>query len=135
MKDMFTSVQYGTDQQKKQLALQAIMQKAQELGPTNPAYIKIKQKILDQLNKVLDPKKHRQMKMVEKNQSDNRGDYFALSKSVRGLQERSAQLVYSLFPVNEETKATDADQLYKNAQKQIQTNIADSYQRKRHKSS
>lgn len=131
MKDMFTSVQYGTDQQKKQLALQAIMQKAQELGPTNPAYIKIKQKILDQLNKVLDPKKHRQMKMVEKNQSDNRGDYFALSKSVRGLQERSAQLVYSLFPVNEETKATDADQLYKNAQKQIQTNIADSYQRKK----
>jgi len=84
MKDMFTSVQYGTDQQKKQLALQAIMQKAQELGPTNPAYIKIKQKILDQLNKVLDPKKHRQMKMVEKNQSDNRGDYFALSKSGRG---------------------------------------------------
>jgi len=131
MKDMFTSVQYGTDQQKKQLALQAIMQKAQELGPTNPAYIKIKQKILDQLNKVLDPKKHRQMKMVEKNQSDNRGDYFALSKSVRGLQERNAQLVYSLFPVNEETKATDADQLYKNAQKQIQTNIADSYQRKK----
>lgn len=131
MKDMFTSVQYGTDQQKKQLALQAIMQKAQELGPTNPAYIKIKQKILDQLNKVLDPKKHRQMKMVEKNQSDNRGDYYALSKSVRGLQERSAQLVYSLFPVNEETKATDADQLYKNAQKQIQTNIADSYQRKK----
>ena len=131
MKDMFTSVEYGTDQQKKQLALQAIMQKAQELGPTNPAYIKIKQKILDQLNKVLDPKKHRQMKMVEKNQSDNRGDYFALSKSVRGLQERNAQLVYSLFPVNEETKATDADQLYKNAQKQIQTNIADSYQRKK----
>lgn len=131
MKDMFTSVEYGTDQQKKQLALQAIMQKAQELGPTNPAYIKIKQKILDQLDKVLDPKKHRQMKMVEKNQSDNRGDYFALSKSVRGLQERSAQLVYSLFPVNEETKATDADQLYKNAQKQIQTNIADSYQRKK----
>jgi len=131
MKDMFTSVQYGTDQQKKQLALQAIMQKAQELGPTNPAYIKIKEKILDQLNKVLDPKRHRQMKMVEKNQSDNRGDYYALSKSVRGLQERSAQLVYSLFPVNEETKATDADQLYKNAQKQIQTNIADSYQRKK----
>jgi hypothetical protein len=50
---------------------------------------------------------------------------------VRGLNEASARLVSSLFPVNEETKADDADRMYKNAQKQIRTNIPNSLQQKK----
>ena len=107
------------------------MQKAQELGPTNPAYLKFKDQVITQLERVLDPKKYRQIKMVQKNQAQNRGDYFALSKQVRGLNEASARLVSSLFPVNEETKPEDADRMYKNAQKQIRTNIPNSLQQKK----
>jgi hypothetical protein len=131
VQDIFMSVQYATPEEKKQMALQAIMQKAQELGSSNPAYIKAKEQILDQLQRVLDPQKYKQMKLVEKNQTENKGDYYALSKSVRGLQEKNAQLTYSLFPVNEQTKPEEADQFYKNAQKQIQQSIADSFQRKK----
>lgn len=127
----FDPVKFGTPMQKKQLALEMIMQKAQELGPTNPAYLKFKDQVIQQLERVLDPKKYRQIKMVEKNQAENRGDYFALSKQVRGLNESNATLVSSLFPVNEETKAEDADRLYKNAQKQIKTNIPNSLQQKK----
>lgn len=131
MASMFDSVRFGTAQQKQQLALKMIMEKAQELGPTNPAYLKVKKSILKQLEKVLDPKKARQQRLVEKNQSDNRGDYFALARQVRGLKEQNAQLVFSLFPVNQESKAEEADGLYKNAQKQIATNISDRLQRKK----
>lgn len=127
----FDPVKFGTPMQKKQLALEMIMQKAQELGPTNPAYLKFKDQVIQQLERVLDPKKYRQIKMVEKNQAENRGDYFALSRQVRGLNESNATLVSSLFPVNEETKAEDADRLYKNAQKQIKTNIPNSLQQKK----
>lgn len=127
----FDPVKFGTPMQKKQLALEMIMQKAQELGPTNPAYLKFKDQVIQQLERVLDPKKYRQIKIVEKNQAENRGDYFALSKQVRGLNESNATLVSSLFPVNEETKAEDADRLYKNAQKQIKTNIPNSLQQKK----
>lgn len=127
----FEPVKFGTPMQKKQLALEMIMQKAQELGPTNPAYLKFKDQVITQLERVLDPKKYRQIKMVQKNQAQNRGDYFALSKQVRGLNEVSARLVSSLFPVNEETKPEDADRMYKNAQKQIRTNIPNSLQQKK----
>jgi hypothetical protein len=127
----FEPVKFGTPMQKKQLALEMIMQKAQELGPTNPAYLKFKDQVITQLERVLDPKKYRQIKMVQKNQAQNRGDYFALSKQVRGLNEASARLVSSLFPVNEETKPEDADRMYKNAQKQIRTNVPNSLQQKK----
>ena len=127
----FDPVKFGTPMQKKQLALEMIMQKAQELGPSNPAYLKYKDQVIQQLERVLDPKKYRQIKMVEKNQAQNRGDYMALSKQVRGLNETSARLVSSLFPVNEETKPEDADRMYKNAQKQIRTNIPNSLQQKK----
>ena len=131
MASMFDPIKFGTAQEKQQLALKMIMEKAQELGPTNPAYLKVKKSILKQLEKVLDPKKARQQRLIEKNQSDNRGDYFALSREVRGLKEQNAQLVFSLFPVNQESKAEEADGLYKNAQKQIATNISDRLQRKK----
>jgi hypothetical protein len=131
LKAEFDPVKFGTPMQKKQLALEMIMQKAQELGPSNPAYLKYKDQVIQQLDRVLDPKKYRQIKMVEKNQAQNRGDYMALSKQVRGLNEASARLVSSLFPVNEETKAEDADRMYKNAQKQIRTNIPNSLQQKK----
>ena len=131
MASMFDPIKFGTAQEKQQLALKMIMEKAQELGPTNPAYLKVKKSILKQLEKVLDPKKARQQRLVEKNQSDNRGDYFALSRDVRGLKEQNARLVFSLFPVNQESKAEEADGLYKNAQKQIATNISDRLQRKK----
>ena len=131
LKQEFDPVKFGTPMQKKQLALEMIMQKAQELGPSNPAYLKFKDQVIQELDRVLDPKKYRQIKMVEKNQAQNRGDYMALSKQVRGLNETSARLVSSLFPVNEETKADDADRMYKNAQKQIRTNIPNSLQQKK----
>jgi len=131
LKAEFDPVKFGTPMQKKQLALEMIMQKAQELGPSNPAYLKFKDQVIQELDRVLDPKKYRQIKMVEKNQARNRGDYMALSKQVRGLNETSARLVSSLFPVNEETKPEDADRMYKNAQKQIRTNIPNSLQQKK----
>lgn len=131
MASMFDPIKFGTAQEKQQLALKMIMEKAQELGPTNPAYLKIKKAILKQLEKVLDPKKARQQRLVEKNQSDNRGDYFALSREVRGLKEQNAQLVFSLFGVNEDTKPEQADVLYKSAKNQIATKITDRLQRKK----
>ena len=127
----FDPVKFGTANQKKQVAIQLLMQKAKELGPTNPVYLRLKDKVINQLERVLDPKVYKQQKIVEKNQSQNRGDYYALSKEVRGLQEKNAQLVYSLFGVNEETKLEDADNLYKSAQKQIKTNISDKSQQKK----
>jgi hypothetical protein len=131
MASMFDPVKFGTAQEKQQLALKMIMEKAQELGPTNPAYLKIKKAILKQLEKELDPKKARQQRLVEKNQSDNRGDYFALSREVRGLKEQNAKLVLSLFPVNEDTKPEQADVLYKSAKKQIATKITNRLQSKK----
>lgn len=128
---IFEPVKFGTEQQKKEAALQFLMQKAQEMGVSNPAYLKLKDKVIEQLTRTLDPKKFKQIKLVEKNQSKNRGDYFGLASAVGGLKEQNANLVYSLFPINEQTKASEADALYKNAQKQIDTNISDSVQRKK----
>jgi len=128
---IFEPVKFGTEQQKKEAALQFLMQKAQEMGVSNPAYLKLKDKVIEQLTRTLDPKKFKQIKLVEKNQAKNRGDYFGLASVVGGLKEQIANLVYSLFPINEQTKASEADALYKNAQKQIDTNISDSVQRKK----
>jgi len=126
----FSDVQFGTPQQKQQRALQMIMEASQRLGPSNPEYQREKAKILQQLQKVMDPSQFRKQRKVERIMDKDPKNYMALAGAVRGLSEQNARLVTSLFPVSSDMKMDEIDKLYKSAQKEIATKLANPQRKK-----
>jgi hypothetical protein len=126
----FSDVQFGTPQQKQQRALQMIMEASQRLGPSNPEYQREKAKILQQLQKVMDPSQFRKQRKVERIMDKDPKNYMALASAVRGLSEPNARLVTSLFPVSSDMKMDEIDKLYKSAQKEIATKLANPQRKK-----
>jgi len=126
----FSDVQFGTPQQKQQRALQMIMEASQRLGPSNPEYQREKAKILQQLQKVMDPSQFRKQRKVERIMDKDPKNYMALAGAVRGLSEQNARLVTSLFPVSSDMKMEEIDKLYKSAQKEIATKLANPQRKK-----
>lgn len=119
----FADVQFGTAAQKQRRALELIIDASKQMGPTSPDYEKAKAQILTELQKTMDPKQYRKQKKVERVMDKNPKDYMALAKTVRGLSEKDAQLVMSLFAPSSDTKLEEVDRLYKSAQKEITSNL------------
>jgi hypothetical protein len=119
----FEDVKFGTAAQKQRRALELIIDASKEMGPTSPEYNKAKVQILTELQKTMDPKEYRKQKKVERVMDKNPKDYMALAKTVRGLSDKDAQLVMSLFPVSSDMKIEEIDKLYKSAQKELTTNL------------
>lgn len=118
----FEDVKFGTAAQKQRRALELIIDASKEMGPTSPEYNKAKVQILTELQKTMDPKEYRKQKKVERVMDKNPKDYMALAKTVRGLSEKDARLVMSLFAVSSDTKLEDIDKLYKSARNEISNN-------------
>lgn len=118
----FEDVKFGTAAQKQRRALELIIDASKEMGPTSPEYNKAKMQILTELQKTMDPKEYRKQKKVERVMDKNPKDYMALAKTVRGLSEKDARLVMSLFAVSSDTKLEDIDKLYKSARNEISNN-------------
>jgi hypothetical protein len=118
----FEDVKFGTAAQKQSRALELIINASKEMGPTSPEYNKAKVQILTELQKTMDPKEFRKQKKVERVMDKNPKDYMALAKTVRGLSEKDARLVMSLFAVSSDTKLEDIDKLYKSARNEISNN-------------
>jgi len=118
----FEDVKFGTAAQKQRRALELIIDASREMGPTSPEYNKAKRQILTELQKTMDPKEYRKQKKVERVMDKNPKDYMALAKTVRGLSEKDARLVMSLFAVSSDTKLEDIDKLYKSARNEISNN-------------
>jgi len=119
----FEDVKFGTTAQKQRRALELIIDASKEMGPTSPEYNKAKVQILSELQKTMDPKEYRKQKKVERVMDKNPKDYMALAKTVRGLSDKDAQLVMSLFPVSSDMKIEEIDQLYKSAQRELTSNL------------
>lgn len=119
----FEDVKFGTAAQKQRRALELIIDASKQMGPTSPEYNKAKVQILSELQKTMDPKEYRKQKKVERVMDKNPKDYMALAKTVRGLSDKDAQLVMSLFPVSSDMKIEEIDKLYKSAQKELTTNL------------
>jgi hypothetical protein len=119
----FEDVKFGTAAQKQRRALELIIDASKEMGPTSPEYNKAKVQILTELQKTMDPKEYRKQKKVERVMDKNPKDYMALAKTVRGLSDKDAQLVMSLFTVSSDMKIEEIDKLYKSAQKELTTNL------------
>jgi len=119
----FEDVKFGTAAQKQRRALELIIDASKQMGPTSPEYNKAKVQILTELQKTMDPKEYRKQKKVERVMDKNPKDYMALAKTVRGLSDKDAQLVMSLFPVSSDMKIEEIDRLYKSAQKELTSNL------------
>ena len=119
----FEDVKFGTAAQKQRRALELIIDASKQMGPTSPEYNKAKVQILTELQKTMDPKEYRKQKKVERVMDKNPKDYMALAKTVRGLSDKDAQLVMSLFPVSSDMKIEEIDQLYKSAQRELTSNL------------
>lgn len=118
----FEDVKFGTTAQKKLRATELIINASREMGPSSPEYKKATKQILTELQKTMDPKEYRKQKKVERVMDKNPKDYMALAKTVRGLSEKDARLVMSLFAVSSDTKLEDIDKRYKSARNEISNN-------------
>ena len=131
IKQRFDAVKNLGAAEKQQTALEMIMQAKEAYGVSSKEYQKAKKRILDMLAKTMDPKQARNMKRVKTLQDNQPGQYFRLGDDIRGLREDTKNLVVSLFPVNDDTKADEIEGLYKNAQQQLRLGINDKSQKRK----
>ena len=115
----FEEVKFGTPQQKQMRAMQLLGEAAEKHGPTSPEFKKAKSIILLELTKINDPARFRKQRQVERIMDENPNNYGALTKAVPGITEADAKTVAQLFPISNDMKAIDIDDLYQNAKQQI----------------
>ena len=127
----FDAVKNLGSAEKQQTALEMIMQAKEAYGVSSKEYQKAKKRILDMLAKTMDPKKARNMKRVKSLQDNKPGQYARLGDDIRGLRQDTKNLVVSLFPVSDDTKADEIESLYKNAQQQLRLGINDKSQKRK----
>jgi hypothetical protein len=117
--------------EKQQVGLQLLQQAKQAYGVSSKEYQKVKDQILSELGRAIDPKKAKQMKVVKDLQEASPSQYYRLGDDIRGLSEESKRMVVQLFPVNDETKLDEIESLYKNAQQQLKLSVVDKSQKKK----
>ena len=117
--------------EKQQVGMNLLQQAKQAYGVSSPEYQKAKAQVLSELGKALDPKKARQMKVVQSLQDNAPSQYSRLGDDIRGLSEDSKRMVVQLFPVSDDTKLDEVERLYKNAQQQIRLSIPNKSQKKK----
>jgi len=116
---------------KQQVGLHLLQQAKQAFGVSSKEYQKVKDQILSELGRAIDPKKAKQMKVVKTLQETSPSQYYRLGDDIRGLSEESKRMVVQLFPVNDETKLDEIESLYKNAQQQLKLSVVDRSQKKK----
>lgn len=120
-KSQLQVVQFGTPQQKQMVAVKLLAQAANDFGPTSPQFAKAKKEILVELFKITDPSTARKQAKISRLMQDDPNDLSALVPAVRGITERDATTVSQLFSPSSDMSAQDVDELYKNAQSQLQS--------------
>ena len=116
---------------KQQVALDLLQQAKQAYGVSSKEYEKVKDQVLAELGRAIDPKQAKQMKEVKNLQETSPTQYYKLGDGIRGLSKESKQMVVQLFPVNDETKLDEIERLYKNAQQQLKLSVVDKSQKKK----
>ena len=108
-----------------------LQQAKQAYGVSSKEYEKVKDQVLAELGRAIDPKQAKQMKEVKNLQETSPTQYYKLGDGIRGLSKESKQMVVQLFPVNDETKLDEIERLYKNAQQQLKLSVVDKSQKKK----
>jgi LysM repeat protein len=131
IRQAFDPVRNLDRREKQQVGLQLLQQAKQAYGVSSKEYQKVKDQILSELGRAIDPKKAKQMKVVKDLQETSPSQYYRLGDDIRGLSEESKRMVVQLFPVNDETKLDEIESLYKNAQQQLKLSVVDKSQKKK----
>lgn len=127
----FDRVQNLSNEEKQMTALRLLEQAKEAYGVTSKEYLKTKSKILDHMMKVIDPAKARRIKKARQLQKDMPGKINEYGNHIRGLQDETKRMVISLFPVDNDTKISDVESYYKNAQREIKIAITNRPQQKK----
>jgi hypothetical protein len=127
----FNKVQNLSNEEKQMTALRLLEQAKEAFGVTSKEYLKTKSKILDHMMKVIDPAKARRIKKARQLQKDMPGKINEYGNHIRGLQDETKRMVISLFPVDDDTKISDVESYYKNAQREIKIAITNRQQQKK----
>lgn len=127
----FDKVKNLSNEEKQMTALRLLEQAKEAYGVTSKEYLKTKSKILDHMMKVIDPAKARRIKKARQLQKDMPGKINEYGNHIRGLTDETKRMVVSLFPVDNDTKISDVESYYKNAQREIKIAITNRPQQKK----
>ncbi len=127
----FDEVRNLSTKDKQRVALKLLQDAKNQFGVTSKEYKKAKTVILKELAKAIDPKKAQQMQKVKKLQENNPSQYFKMGDNINGLSKDTKMLVQSLFAVNNDTKLSEIESLYQNAEQQIKMRVEDKRQKKK----
>ena len=127
----FDKVKNLSNEEKQMTGLRLLEQAKEAFGVTSKEYLKTKSKILDHMMKVIDPAKARRIKKARQLQKDMPGKINEYGNHIRGLQDETKRMVISLFPVDDDTKISDVESYYKNAQREIKIAITNRPQQKK----
>lgn len=127
----FDKVKNLSNEEKQMTALRLLEQAKEAYGVTSKEYLKTKSKILDHMMKVIDPAKARRIKKARQLQKDMPGKINEYGNHIRGLTDETKRMVISLFPVDDDTKISDVESYYKNAQREIKIAITNRPQQKK----
>jgi len=125
----FDEVRNLSTKDKQRVALKLLQDAKNQFGVTSKEYKKAKTVILKELAKAIDPKKAQQMQKVKKLQENNPSQYFKMGDNINGLSKETKMLVQSLFAVNNDTKLSEIESLYQNAEQQIKMRVEDKRQK------
>jgi hypothetical protein len=127
----FDEVRNLSTKDKQKVALKLLQDAKNQFGVTSKEYKKAKTVILKELAKAIDPKKAQQMQKVKKLQENNPSQYFKMGNNINGLSKDTKMLVQSLFAVNNDTKLSEIESLYQNAEQQIKIRVENKRQKKK----
>ena len=125
----FDEVRNLSTEDKQRVARELLEKAKNQFGVTSKEYKKAKTVIFKELAKAIDPKKAQQMQKVNKLQENNPSQYYKMGDNINGLSKDTKMLVQSLFAVNNDTKLSEIESLYKNAEQQIKMRVEDKRQK------
>ena len=127
----FDEVRNLSTEDKQRVARELLEKAKNQFGVTSKEYKKAKAVIFKELAKAIDPKKAQQMQKVKKLQENNPSQYYKMGDNINGLSKDTKMLVQSLFAVNNDTKLSEIESLYQNAEQQIKMRVEDKRQKKK----
>ena len=131
LSDRFADVSNLSNDAKRIRAMELLEESKAQYGVTSKEFQKAKAKILEELQKQIDPTKARRLKKVRKNQEEAPANYYNLGTMVNGVNDKTRRLVASLFPVTDDTRVDEIESLYKNAQQQIRLAVKNKSQKRK----
>ena len=125
----FDEVRNLSTEDKQRVARELLEKAKNQFGVTSKEYKKAKTVIFKELAKAIDPKKAQQMQKVKKLQQNNPSQYYKMGDNINGLSKDTKMLVQSLFAVDNDTKLSEIESLYQNAEQQIKMRVENKTQK------